>query len=39
MCPAVSCRSDHVQQLLQTLNKHDIIFHKTPLVKVGDQPE
>jgi hypothetical protein len=35
----LSCRSDHVQQLIQTLNKHDIIFHQTPLVKVGDQPE
>lgn len=33
-----ACRSDHVKQLLQTLERH-VVWHLTPLVKVGDQPE
>jgi len=32
-------RSDHLQQLIKTLNNNNIIYHLTPLVKVGDQPE
>jgi hypothetical protein len=32
-------RSDHVKQLLRTLNKHNIVWHLSPLVKVGDDSE
>lgn len=36
---AAHFESDHVKQLLQTLEKHNVVWHLTPLKKVGDQPE
>lgn len=31
--------SDHVRELRETMDKHGIVWHLTPLVKIGHQPE
>jgi quinol monooxygenase YgiN len=32
-------KSDHIRKLTDTLDKYNVIWHMTPLHKIGDQPE